>query len=325
MRLAAVPSRNSACSARMLAAVAEASPDTTSLPPTIAANVLVRIVINQKTPAALALTRGDASAIRSVIADALMLVPPHVSDLNQGGLRRPRVCGLTLRIRYGGRTADAPAQHLPTRPPSPACGSQVPWIAVLDRTPSAASRNAFVPVGPVSSSHIGPLPGSTVRQNLRKAQHSCSSWISCVRSAKTSAPAANRRAYPSSRGRLSSTRVKTRSSNWARRCCRSASSSVHAIGRSVILPSRSSWGLAMPSPKAPDAPAQLRRAHVSDEFTPRLTPDAGCNGSLATTPTRVRSRDRRRWNLEQPGDRRSGQDHKREYANQRAVWHSKTA
>src|SRR6266571_7376221 len=78
---------------------------------------------------------------------------------------------------------------------------QTPRTAVLERTPSADSRNAFAPGGPVSSSHNGPLPGSTVSRNLRKAQHSCSSSMSCVRSAKTPASAANRRAYPSSRDR----------------------------------------------------------------------------------------------------------------------------
>src|SRR5256712_11981568 len=158
MRLAAVPSRNSASCARMLAAVAAASPDTTSLPPTIAANVLVSIVINQKTPAALALTRGDASAIRSVIADALMFVPPHVSDLNQGGLRRPCVCGLTLRIRYGGRTAPAAAPPPPTPPPPPPRRSQVPLVAGFGCPPTPPSRNTLVPAGPPRPAHPRPLP-----------------------------------------------------------------------------------------------------------------------------------------------------------------------
>src|SRR5918912_1601557 len=73
MRLATTPDRNKDSCARMLAAVAAASPETTSLPPNIA-NTPPRKVISQKKPATLALTRGDASAIRPVSMAVLTLV-----------------------------------------------------------------------------------------------------------------------------------------------------------------------------------------------------------------------------------------------------------
>src|ERR1700752_5109008 len=71
MRIAVVPDRNRASCARRLAAVAPASPDTTSLRPTNMANVLVRMVINQQKPAILAVKSGDVSAIRCVMARVL--------------------------------------------------------------------------------------------------------------------------------------------------------------------------------------------------------------------------------------------------------------
>src|ERR1700694_2985550 len=80
MRLDVSPSRSEDSCARTLAAVAAASPDTTSLPPTNMANAPVRKVISQKNPAILALKRGDASAIRSVITAVLILVSPYARD-----------------------------------------------------------------------------------------------------------------------------------------------------------------------------------------------------------------------------------------------------
>src|SRR5437870_2531847 len=74
MRLDATPSRNEGSCARMLAAVATASPGTTNLPPTNMANPPVRKVINQKNPAVLALKRGDVSAIRPIVTAELMLI-----------------------------------------------------------------------------------------------------------------------------------------------------------------------------------------------------------------------------------------------------------
>jgi hypothetical protein len=67
----------------MLAAVAAASPDTTNLPPTNMANPPIRKVINQKNPAVLALTRGDVSAIRSIIIAELILVSPYARDCSK--------------------------------------------------------------------------------------------------------------------------------------------------------------------------------------------------------------------------------------------------
>src|SRR5712691_9627098 len=59
----------------MFDAVAAASPDTTCLPPATMPNAPVRIVINQKKPAALAFKRGDASAHRSLTTGVLMGLP----------------------------------------------------------------------------------------------------------------------------------------------------------------------------------------------------------------------------------------------------------
>src|SRR5216683_7730657 len=78
--MAAVPDRNSASCSRMLVAVAAASPDTISRPPTNRANVLVSVVINQQRPAVLALKSGDPSAIRSIITAVLILVSPHARN-----------------------------------------------------------------------------------------------------------------------------------------------------------------------------------------------------------------------------------------------------
>jgi hypothetical protein len=65
----------------MLVAVAAASSDTTSrLRTKISTNILVSIVSKYKTPAILALKRGDASAIRPVNTSVLMIVSPHEND-----------------------------------------------------------------------------------------------------------------------------------------------------------------------------------------------------------------------------------------------------
>src|SRR6266852_9572530 len=97
MRMAAVPDRNSASCPRMLVAVAAASPDTISLPPTNKANVLVSVVINQQRPAVLALKSGEGSAIRSIITAVFILVSLYARN----GARRPRASPAVLAIATG--------------------------------------------------------------------------------------------------------------------------------------------------------------------------------------------------------------------------------
>src|SRR6266849_10684347 len=97
MRMAAVPDRNNASCPRMLVAVAAASPDTISLPPTNKANVLVSVVINQQRPAVLALKSGEGSAIRSIITAVFILVSLYARN----GARRPRASPAVLAIATG--------------------------------------------------------------------------------------------------------------------------------------------------------------------------------------------------------------------------------
>src|SRR6266849_6314300 len=70
------PRYNGSC-ARMLVAVAPASPPTTSLPRTKnSANEAAKMMIKYKTPAILALRRGEASRIRSIITPVFVVVSP---------------------------------------------------------------------------------------------------------------------------------------------------------------------------------------------------------------------------------------------------------
>src|SRR5207245_2777794 len=76
-------------------------------PPRNMAHMPVSMVINQNPPAALALKRGDASAIRSIILAALMSIPPRASSEFLASLSGP-----TLRMRRNGRTPGATTRNL---------------------------------------------------------------------------------------------------------------------------------------------------------------------------------------------------------------------